>query len=739
MGKYTGNLVNATDAAVVAWLTSHEDELDTPPPQKTETESQAPRSSPAELTPETIDKMPFSEGTKAEMLARLNDPGNGISLYGPIDLIHNVNDVLKQINTTDDSVNDSMLLTPFGPVPKNIEELPTLLDIFDWDTDIPSTRVQSEFKPVTQQAANIRNQMQEINGYFYDIPISPYPFLNDPLKTIQEFASGNRSVSPFTADQEEDIKAQMQALTEDELVYPDVFPLTIPHQTAQEKREALYDEWLGLQEQYNEIINSEAYINENWERWLLLADPATVLTEEEKKEAAVAVSILQNYTLKRDIEDDWNIYSDVDNKANYAMLTSLLEVKSSKLDALAYGAADALPLELNPLYEETMARINTRARVTETPLKSYQKMMFQNNLQYSDLSRQAYPGYYITGNVTTNLAMLALGAEALGAMGVVSTAAKSAILFGTNSALQSASSQDWSTPGQAVGDVVLDTGVGILSGYVGGKAAELAILKVGLILENSDLSVDAINFLLSGTGGFSFGVAQTGTIEVSKLVEAGITGEPYQFDAAGAAINITVSTLFATLEVLKSKYLADPTEYKLASEIENSLKNGDVDGVEKAVEFINKKAETIDLKAIEKSNAALAGGKDEGYNGSNSTLDEAIYKNWYGDEWHPPTTGGGKTFNKLPPNDSQLKHIFRNAEGHLPDTFDNRYLLESIANTQTYYLGTDKYGTQWYSWTRNNGTQVWVRSRQGTIINGGINNNPLTFDPDTGLNANPYR
>ena len=82
MGKYEGNLVNATDAAVVAWLTSHEDELDTPSPQKTETESQAPRSSPAELTPETIDKMPFSEGTKAEMLARLNDPGNGISVYG---------------------------------------------------------------------------------------------------------------------------------------------------------------------------------------------------------------------------------------------------------------------------------------------------------------------------------------------------------------------------------------------------------------------------------------------------------------------------------------------------------------------------------------------------------------------------------------------------------------------------------------------------------------------------------
>ena len=71
MGKYTGNLVNATDAAVVAWLTSHEDELDAPPPQKTETESQAPRSSPAELTPETIDKMPFSYSTKEKLLSEM--------------------------------------------------------------------------------------------------------------------------------------------------------------------------------------------------------------------------------------------------------------------------------------------------------------------------------------------------------------------------------------------------------------------------------------------------------------------------------------------------------------------------------------------------------------------------------------------------------------------------------------------------------------------------------------------
>ena len=101
------------------------------------------------------------------------------------------------------------------------------------------------------------------------------------------------------------------------------------------------------------------------------------------------------------------------------------------------------------------------------------------------------------------------------------------------------------------------------------------------------------------------------------------------------------------------------------------------------------------------------------------------------------TEGAGEI--KLPSGDSQIKHIFRDAEGHLPDTLDNRNLLESVVNNKKYYLGSDKYGTQWYAWTRDDGTQVWVRSRKGTIINGGLNKAPVTFNPETGLNANPYR
>ena len=78
-------------------------------------------------------------------------------------------------------------------------------------------------------------------------------------------------------------------------------------------------------------------------------------------------------------------------------------------------------------------------------------------------------------------------------------------------------------------------------------------------------------------------------------------------------------------------------------EIEQSLQNGETDGVEKAVAFINEKAESVDLKAIENSAAALAGGKNEGYNGSGTSFDDAINKNWYGDEAYHVAVGAEET------------------------------------------------------------------------------------------------
>lgn len=95
-------------------------------------------------------------------------------------------------------------------------------------------------------------------------------------------------------------------------------------------------------------------------------------------------------------------------------------------------------------------------------------------------------------------------------------------------------------------------------------------------------------------------------------------------------------------------------------------------------------------------------------------------------------TKGGKS-NSIPDNVSTTKHIFREAEGHVRDTPDNRKLLEEIANKWENYRGTDKYGNDWYVKKLEDGRQVWVEARNGKIFEGGINNEPKIWNSSTGL------
>lgn len=95
--------------------------------------------------------------------------------------------------------------------------------------------------------------------------------------------------------------------------------------------------------------------------------------------------------------------------------------------------------------------------------------------------------------------------------------------------------------------------------------------------------------------------------------------------------------------------------------------------------------------------------------------------------------------NSLPKKEAQLKHIFREANGHLQDTPRNRALLENTANELSNYLGKDKYGNIWYAKIQEYGSQVWVRTRNGIINNGGVNKIPLPWDNETGLNENLFK
>lgn len=92
--------------------------------------------------------------------------------------------------------------------------------------------------------------------------------------------------------------------------------------------------------------------------------------------------------------------------------------------------------------------------------------------------------------------------------------------------------------------------------------------------------------------------------------------------------------------------------------------------------------------------------------------------------------------NKIKINEKQKDHIFRDSDGHLVnDTLANRQKLENVANNNNNYLGKDKYGNDWYAQTNADGTQTWVKVRNGSIENGGVNQTPNTYNPQTGLSS----
>ena len=90
----------------------------------------------------------------------------------------------------------------------------------------------------------------------------------------------------------------------------------------------------------------------------------------------------------------------------------------------------------------------------------------------------------------------------------------------------------------------------------------------------------------------------------------------------------------------------------------------------------------------------------------------------------------------LPKNESQLKHIFGNRPGHLPQSKENEKILVDLANDESKYIGDDLTGNSWNAKTNEDGTQIWVVHRNGIIQNGGINDKPRDWSELTGLNKN---
>ena len=73
------------------------------------------------------------------------------------------------------------------------------------------------------------------------------------------------------------------------------------------------------------------------------------------------------------------------------------------------------------------------------------------------------------------------------------------------------------------------------------------------------------------------------------------------------------------------------------------------------------------------------------------------------------------------------------SSGHVPDTPQNRDLLQETCNNEANYLGTDKHGNRWYAQVMPDGRQVWVATRDGIIQDCGINDSARSFDSGEGF------
>ncbi len=92
--------------------------------------------------------------------------------------------------------------------------------------------------------------------------------------------------------------------------------------------------------------------------------------------------------------------------------------------------------------------------------------------------------------------------------------------------------------------------------------------------------------------------------------------------------------------------------------------------------------------------------------------------------------------NRLTTNNSQLKHMFTVRPGHLADTSKNRETISRIANNDSYYVDTDRWGNRWYVEPLGNGGQHWAEvNSSGVIWDGGYNRTPKTWNPGTGLKS----
>lgn len=96
--------------------------------------------------------------------------------------------------------------------------------------------------------------------------------------------------------------------------------------------------------------------------------------------------------------------------------------------------------------------------------------------------------------------------------------------------------------------------------------------------------------------------------------------------------------------------------------------------------------------------------------------------------WSEPAGEGSDIVQtgRLPENASQTGHIFRKADGHYPKAtpIAVREIHQAASSLGTFH-GRDSFGNIWQSRINSDGSQTWVRIRNGVITNAGRNSTPI--------------
>ena len=71
----------------------------------------------------------------------------------------------------------------------------------------------------------------------------------------------------------------------------------------------------------------------------------------------------------------------------------------------------------------------------------------------------------------------------------------------------------------------------------------------------------------------------------------------------------------------------------------------------------------------------------------------------------------------------------------MPDTQENRDMLEQLVSKQENYLGKDMGHNDWYAEILPDGRQLWAKVRNKKIKYGGIRKTPKSFKPGVGLSS----